>query len=247
MVLTPESRLHLVASAAIMNAIRELSQSEISGRMPHAALPQVDTVAVQVGAEKGSPTYTVQLKVQPVKGAPADSHSAEWVAVITQANGEKAVPTTIRLRDVDWSPEHPILFANLVEGPVDAMRKEWRSSAMVRVQHIARLADGFKLQYQGATLDVKVRSMRAQALSQHMLAKAKRDLSKVVVSPMPGTLVSVAVKAGDEVEAGQEVAVVEAMKMQNVLRAPRKGVIKVVPRKAGDTLAVDQVILEFEA
>ena len=62
---------------------------------------------------------------------------------------------------------------------------------------------------------------------------------------MPGKLVSVAVKPGDAVEAGQELAVVEAMKMANVLRSPRKGVVKAVAAKAGDLLAVDQVILEF--
>lgn len=73
-----------------------------------------------------------------------------------------------------------------------------------------------------------------------------RDLGRVLVSPMPGALISLAVEAGQTVEEGQECAVVEAMKMQNILRAPKHGKVKAVHGKAGDTLVLDQVIVEFE-
>ena len=79
-----------------------------------------------------------------------------------------------------------------------------------------------------------------------MPVKAPPDLSRFLLSPMPGLLVSVAVKEGQEVKAGEELAVVEAMKMENVLRAAADGVVKKVNCKAGDSLAVDQAILEFE-
>lgn len=72
-------------------------------------------------------------------------------------------------------------------------------------------------------------------------------MSNVIVSPMPGTVVSVAVKAGDQVFAGQECAVLEAMKMQNVLRAPKDGVIKRVTVAKGSEVAVDQVLIEFDS
>ena len=79
-----------------------------------------------------------------------------------------------------------------------------------------------------------------------MLPEEKVDYSKYVLCPMPGTLVSCAVEAGDSVEIGQEVAVVEAMKMQNVLRADKRGTIKKVNAAVGGVLKADDIILEFE-
>ena len=83
-------------------------------------------------------------------------------------------------------------------------------------------------------------------LLKYMREKPKQDLSLVVLSPMPGTVVSVAVKVGDVVSEGAEVAVVEAMKMQNVLHAPKAGKIKAVLVKQGQSVAADEVIIEFE-
>jgi propionyl-CoA carboxylase alpha chain len=79
-----------------------------------------------------------------------------------------------------------------------------------------------------------------------MLPLEKKDFSNVLRSPMPGTLVSIEVAPGDTVEPGQQVAVVEAMKMQNVLRAPKHAVIKSVFAKPGANLKTDQVIIEYE-
>jgi propionyl-CoA carboxylase alpha chain len=72
-------------------------------------------------------------------------------------------------------------------------------------------------------------------------------MSKYLLCPMPGLIVSIAVKEGDKVEAGQQLATVEAMKMENILRAEKSGTIGKVNAKAGDSLAVDAVILEFAA
>jgi propionyl-CoA carboxylase alpha chain len=79
-----------------------------------------------------------------------------------------------------------------------------------------------------------------------MPVKKPPDLSRFLLSPMPGLLASLAVKAGQEVKIGQELCVVEAMKMENLLRAERDGRIGVIHAKPGDSLAVDQAILEFE-
>ena len=72
------------------------------------------------------------------------------------------------------------------------------------------------------------------------------DTSRLLLCPMPGLIVSVAAEEGDEVFAGQTLAVVEAMKMENILRAERDGTVAAIKAAAGDTLAVDQVIMEFE-
>jgi len=79
-----------------------------------------------------------------------------------------------------------------------------------------------------------------------MPVKLPPDTSKYLLCPMPGLVVSVDVKEGEEVKAGQALAVVEAMKMENILRAERDGVVSVLRAVPGDSLAVDEIILEFE-
>ena len=106
------------------------------------------------------------------------------------------------------------------------------------------LSPGYRVLYKGGEYDVTVRDMDAQRLSRHMLPKVEVDMSKYLVSPMPGVLISVAVEPGQEVSEGQELAIVEAMKMQNVLRAEKAGVVKAVPTTAGDVSFGDQPIAD---
>jgi propionyl-CoA carboxylase alpha chain len=79
-----------------------------------------------------------------------------------------------------------------------------------------------------------------------MIEKVPPDLSRLLLAPMPGLVTRVDVKAGDKVEAGQAVAVMEAMKMENILRATKAATVKAAPVSAGTSVAVDQVIIEFE-
>ncbi|WP_371515067.1 acetyl-CoA carboxylase biotin carboxyl carrier protein subunit [Stappia sp. TSB10P1A] len=79
-----------------------------------------------------------------------------------------------------------------------------------------------------------------------MPEKIPADTSKMLLCPMPGLVVSIAVEQGQTIEAGQTLATVEAMKMENVLKAERKGVVKTIAAKPGDSLAVDEIIMEFE-
>jgi len=79
-----------------------------------------------------------------------------------------------------------------------------------------------------------------------MAPVVKIDTSKSILSPMPGAIVSVAVAVGDKVVDGQELVIVEAMKMQNILKSEREGVIKSVNVKSGDSVAVDEILIEFE-
>ncbi len=100
--------------------------------------------------------------------------------------------------------------------------------------------------HNGTQLDALVMHPRTAELHRLMPYKAPPDMSKYVLSPMPGLLVQVAVQAGQEVKAGERVAVIEAMKMENVLFASADGVVKEVKAQKGDSLAVDQAIVEFE-
>ncbi len=111
---------------------------------------------------------------------------------------------------------------------------------------VDRRGIGYRLSYAGAEIALQVFSPRAAELALLMLIKTPPDLSQFLLSPMPGLLVSLAVAVGQEVKAGQELAVVEAMKMENLLRAERDGKVAKLHAQAGDSLAVDQPIIEFE-
>lgn len=104
----------------------------------------------------------------------------------------------------------------------------------------------YRILHSGLEAQALVLTPRVAELYSLMPEKVAPDLSRFVLSPMPGLLVSVAFEAGQEVKAGEEVCVVEAMKMENVLRAQRDGVISAIHAKAGDNLTVDQTIIEFE-
>ncbi|MBL8574133.1 MAG: acetyl/propionyl/methylcrotonyl-CoA carboxylase subunit alpha [Hyphomicrobiaceae bacterium] len=105
--------------------------------------------------------------------------------------------------------------------------------------------NGVELRYAGATSIAKVMTPRIAELDKLMPFKAPPDTSRFLLCPMPGLIVSIDVKEGQEVKAGETLAVVEAMKMQNVLRAERDLTVKAIKAKAGDSLAVDAVIMEF--
>jgi propionyl-CoA carboxylase alpha chain len=104
----------------------------------------------------------------------------------------------------------------------------------------------YRLSHVGTQVDALVVIPRAAELAQHMIEKEPPDLSKFLLSPMPGLLVRLKIAAGDEIKAGEELAVVEAMKMENSLRATNDVVVAKVLAEEGESLVVDQPILEFE-
>ena len=105
---------------------------------------------------------------------------------------------------------------------------------------------GLKVTTRGAIHKVEILPARVAHLAKHMIEKVPPDLSRFLICPMPGLLVSLNVQEGDKVEAGQPLAVIEAMKMENILRAEKSATVKKVNAKAGDSLAVDAIILELE-
>jgi propionyl-CoA carboxylase alpha chain len=110
---------------------------------------------------------------------------------------------------------------------------------------VERLGTGYRLSHGGVQAKLRVLSPRAAELLSQMPVKRPPDMSRFLLSPMPGLLVSLAVETGQEVKAGQELAIVEAMKMENLLRAERDGRVAKLHAKPGDSLAVDQPIVEF--
>jgi len=108
------------------------------------------------------------------------------------------------------------------------------------------IAGGFNLRHHGIDLDVQVYSPKIAKLAALMPEKVAADTSNLLLCPMPGLVVSIHVEVGEEVQEGQTLAVVEAMKMENVLKAEKTARVASIPVKAGDSLAVDEVIMEFE-
>ena len=111
---------------------------------------------------------------------------------------------------------------------------------------VGRAGTGIRLCWRGMDVVAHVREPRVAALARLMPVKLPPDTSKMLLCPMPGVITSVAVTGGDQVEAGQALATVEAMKMENILRAEKRGVVKRVAVAAGQSLAVDELIMEFE-
>ena len=151
--------------------------------------------------------------------------SGDGVIDVTVDGGTYAV-------DLDWGPGNPIARVRINGAPC--------------VIQVARQGVGYRLLQSGSEIDVMVLEPHIARLQSLMPVKAPPDLSKYLLSPMPGLLVSVAVKVAQEVKAGEELAVIEAMKMENVLRAEHNAVVSAVRAEPGDSLAVDQAILEFE-
>lgn len=111
---------------------------------------------------------------------------------------------------------------------------------------IAPMRSGFVLTAHGASHKLRILPAHAAVHAKHMIEKIPPDLSRFLICPMPGLLVALHVKEGDRVEIGQPLAVIEAMKMENILRAQKAGLVKSVSAAQGESLPVDAIILELE-
>ncbi|MEQ5868428.1 acetyl/propionyl/methylcrotonyl-CoA carboxylase subunit alpha [Sagittula sp. NFXS13] len=147
-------------------------------------------------------------------------------ATVVFSDGEK-----LRVEG-DWTPGDSLSRMNINGQPL--------------VLKVDKITQGFRLRTRGADLKVNVRSPRQAELAALMPEKLPPDTSKLLLCPMPGLIVKVDVEEGDEVQEGQALCTVEAMKMENILRAEKKGVVSKINAAAGESLAVDDVIMEFE-
>lgn len=161
-----------------------------------------------------------------------DDETITTTIVPLKDHAEVAFADTIVEIKSNWVPGSPVMTAEI----------DGREMAI----EVDRNNLGWTLTTDGVSKHVRVMSSRAAELLSLMPEKEAPDTSKFLLCPMPGLVVSIAVGEGDDVKSGQALAVVEAMKMENILRAEKDGVVKKVAAAAGDSLAVDAVILEFE-
>jgi propionyl-CoA carboxylase alpha chain len=188
----------------------------------------------------------------------AATHERRASLIDGQLNGPVPVPEDHLVR-LDGGAEHRVHFELdkvVVDGAepqvLDADYQPGERLVRARIGPrqrtvlVAKDGRSWKMTTRGATHRVTVMTPLVAELARHMIEKVPPDLSKFLLAPMPGLLTRLDVKAGDKVEAGQPVAVVEAMKMENILRAEKSATVKATPVGAGESLAVDQVIVEFE-
>jgi propionyl-CoA carboxylase alpha chain len=212
----------LVALAAFVRRRSRERAAGLSGQLPGYDVKVGQTYTIITLDAHGAHQHT-QVEVD-------DSMGSHGTAIIKVNGKNYAIASESRINDV--------AIKGTVNGQPFTAQVERGSS---------KNPLGLQIQHNGTRIDAMVVSPRMAELFKLMPFKAPPDLSRFVLSPMPGLLVDVAVKPGQKVLAGERVAVIEAMKMENVLFALQDGVVKSVVANQGESLTVDQVIVEFEA
>ena len=203
----------------------------------------LDPTPAQIDLMTAVAVYVQHL--QTGRSSSATAQRRDWVAVINGAARSIRLTSapasldiefcdegrTVALTAVEWRPGLPIL-----KGCMDGVRF---SAAVTPAM------EGLVVRHRAAKAKVLVLTPLSATLHARLPAKPPADTSRLIVSPMPGLVVALDVVVGQEVKEGETVAVIEAMKMQNIIRAERDGVIKTVGAKAGDSVAADEVLIEF--
>ena len=206
-----------------------------------------DTLLQRVAAAAAAMNRVAEIRRTRISGR-MDNHERkvgdDWVveaqgeALALKIRADRAGATvdftdgaTMRVES-DWVPGQP-LARLLIDGEPLVLK-------------VARITNGYRVRLRGADLKVHVRTPRQAELAALLPEKAPADTSKMLLCPMPGLVVKLNVAEGDEVFEGQALCTVEAMKMENILRAERPGKVKKVNAEVGGSLAVDDVIMEFE-
>ncbi|MTI44158.1 biotin carboxyl carrier protein/biotin carboxylase [Roseibium hamelinense] len=201
------------------------------------------TVALSMGALQRERLDHLTGRLRPHSGAIRE----DWVVKLDK--------TYLPIRLAAGYPGHPIEIDVAVKnGPIVAVEADWKPGDLLwsgavggkpMTVQVRPVLGGYRLDWQGYSVVAKVMTPRVAELDALMPEKLPPDTSKMLLCPMPGLVVSIAVEEGQEVKAGEQLAIVEAMKMENVLRAERDCTVTAIKAQAGDSLAVDAVIMEF--
>jgi propionyl-CoA carboxylase alpha chain len=195
-------------------------------------------------------------RLSAVAGIIATLETARAAQIDGQLNGPPDPPTTWVVK-MDGAEHHVAIGADtvtvdglslMVEAPYIPGQRliEAMINGEFLTMRVERKRTGWRFTTRGASHNLQVLPPHVADLSHHMIEKIPPDLSRFLLCPMPGLIKAVHVGAGDKVQAGQPLAVVEAMKMENILRAEKPATVSAVLAQPGDSLAVDAVILEFE-
>ncbi len=239
--------------AAVMDHPRfqsgDITTAFIAEEYPHGFKGAVldDATLRRVAAATAAMNRVAEIRRTRISGT-MDNHERrvgdEWVATVQGAEYAMKISadpqgSTVGFADgpalrvtSDWTPGQPLARLMIDGAPL--------------VMKVAKISGGFRVRLRGADLKVHVRTPRQAELARLMLEKAAPDTSKFLLCPMPGLIAQIMVAVGDDVQDGQALATVEAMKMENILKAERSGVVKSISAVVGGSLRVDDVIMEFE-
>jgi propionyl-CoA carboxylase alpha chain len=208
--------LQLLAAVAIaVDHLANARRRQITDQMGGPAVRFASRRIAMIGPER------VEALVEGTLGAPIK---------VTFLDGKARRREVLELQS-DWWPGQPV-WTGMVH------------ARSVSVQ-IRPILNGYELAHRGIRARTRVYTEQEAALAALMPEKAPPDISKLLLCPMPGLVKAIHVAAGQEIKAGEPLCVVEAMKMENILRAERDGTVKAIKAKPGDSLAVDAVIMEF--
>jgi propionyl-CoA carboxylase alpha chain len=207
--------------------------------LPEAGRRELAALAVAMRVQEAARAAAIGGRMRSWRHRPETEWSVklgeEAMPVAVVAHGQDGLRVSVAGHELhvvlDWRPG-----LNLARATIDGRTV---------VAQVDPISEGYLLTHGGAELPALVRTRRAAEYAARMPEKAPPDTSKLLKSPMPGLIVSVAVETGQEVKTGQELCVLEAMKMENVLRAERDGVVEEVNVGPRDTVAADQVLLTF--
>jgi propionyl-CoA carboxylase alpha chain len=205
--------------------------------------PEVEKVFIAAAAYANA---LLAQRAQATSGRtePAKAPRTDWVAIV----GRKQSPIHLRAQP----GEAEITFTD--SGQMHALSTQWRPGAglmevlfdnQTYALSLSRAEEGFIIRRLGVEAHVKICTPTVAIMHARLPEKQKPDTSKLIMSPMPGLVVSVSVAVGQEVKTGEAVCIVEAMKMQNIIRAEADGVVKAVNAAAGASVAADEVLVEF--
>ncbi len=242
--LNSEERAELVAIAATVNLWRR-------DCLDLPPLPMNSTLTTDGGGEK----VVVCLggmhgsaSIVHVKDSESGEILVEHIPKGTSESESESTTSDAKEDSLSTTSSHKVTINSIQYDPIDPVVEVEINGEQKAIQIQNEDNTGlFNVQYIGANLDCLVMSIDEYKLSRHMKEPTALDTSNLLLSPMPGTLVSYAVEDGDEVLVGQEICVVEAMKMQNVLRSARSGVIKKCHAEVGASLMTDEMIVEFDS
>ncbi len=230
----------------------DLSTSFLADEYPEGFIPESPT------AREQAVLAAVALSMEVVRKDRLDRltgrlrpHSGrlrrEWVVKL----GKEYIPVEL----AEGYPDLPVEIEATIGGKTYEVRSDWVpghllwkgtvGDEIVAVQ-VRNIQNGWRLDWQGCSIDVWVMLPRIAELDRLMPEKIPADTSKMLLCPMPGLVISLHVEEGEKVSAGQRLAIVEAMKMENVLVAERDATVSAIKAGPGDSLAVDAVIMEFE-
>ncbi|PVU95264.1 hypothetical protein BB561_001925 [Smittium simulii] len=238
-----ESAQLAVVGAAITGILSSRNYSKTNAdQVPHNLANQELIVSIPQTSDNGQ-TFKIDSRVliqinNSSKNVNLSGDNYFSCNVITINDNLNKEPIAADVK-ISWNLGSPFIF-------VSYTNKSTSQKIDFVTQYIDQTTLGVILQYKGTKFDINVFSPKEYDLLKFMKEKVKLDTSNFVLAPMPGTIASVNVKPGDQVTEGMEVAVIEAMKMQNVLRSPRAGIIKSILVKVGDAVSGEDILVELE-